>query len=57
MSLSKLIRNLDRMADAADDEATREVSPLKSAIMRGNARDIREAAAILRALEQEGGDG
>lgn len=54
MSLSKLIRNLDRMADASDDEATREISPLKAAILRGNARDIREAAAILRALEQEG---
>lgn len=54
MSLSKLIRNLDRMADASDDEASHEVSPLKSAILRGNARNIREAASILRALEQEG---
>lgn len=57
MSLSKLIHNLDRIADASDDEATREVSPLKAALLRGNARDIREAAAILRALEQEGRDG
>lgn len=57
MSLSKLIRNLNRVADTSDDEATREVSPLRAAILRGNARDIREAAAILRALEQEGRDG